>query len=641
MELEPKFKIRESFILESKLNIYNTNPTNTPKDDSDINFTIKHHREQLISKRKEFIHNYRKKQRMLFLMESSQKNEKKNKINYNKDEISIEDIKEEPDPISRIILLKKYIVSNESQINIDFINNYINSIKEWFKDYKKYLFDFGNKNITKQIIVNKSIIYNILSLLFEPEENPLMDEFDYEFLFNINNFCFYYLKLENSSNIKYIKFYLYILFLLNNLIVVHPDEELIKATIDIKNIIQIIYKKFFYFVTNNSNIYNIQNNNINNINQCNEFELLEFAFLKLIENCINYLHLRDNDIKELLSILLSLLYYNYYHNNNKLIIYCLECLTIINHSYLLFDNNHYNNFVITLINGLFKNYNNNIFNSDLIQTQNKLIFELYLQRLILLLNFNIIDNDKIILNIDLFLREEIIIFLKKYLYYFYHSLINPNNKKEITKYELKIIIKIIKIFCVYFDLISLNNNYNTYILVKNKIAKFLCTFFITKDNEISFSLYNILICIFTSLVKSNDKYSNKICNLIINLFNNIFPLTNIDLYKKDHYLIDIQKYLIDPKINIHQKLLIYFNIETYPFFVQNLLEFINKILFFSEQCDSYENGKNCLFERIKKDLIDLNVFEEIENIEISVNGEIKNYARQINDNYIRNKNQEL
>ena len=257
-------------------------------------------------------------------MESN--NENKNSNNNN---ISIETIKNMIDPISRIIAFKKYIFLNNSTIDINFINNNINILKEWLNDYKKYLFDYDNKNISKQIIINRYIIYIILSLLFEPEINPLMDEFDYEFLYNINNFCFFYLKMSNDNqNIKEnIILYLYILFLLNNLICVHPDEELIKATIVIKNILQLFYFKFFSFVYNNNNNNN-NNNNINkkivnnneNINECNKYELLEFSFLKLIENCCLYLHLNDNDIKELLNILLSFLYYNYYNNNIKLLI---------------------------------------------------------------------------------------------------------------------------------------------------------------------------------------------------------------------------------------------------------------------------------------------------------------------------------
>ena len=55
--------------------------------------------------------------------------------------------------------------------------------------------------------------------------------------------------MVNDNNIKQnIILYLYILFLLNNLISIHPDEELIKATIDIKNIIQLFYINNNFFI---------------------------------------------------------------------------------------------------------------------------------------------------------------------------------------------------------------------------------------------------------------------------------------------------------------------------------------------------------------------------------------------------------
>ena len=135
--MELNFDKRNELILESNLDAYNSKNSNR---ENDINFIMKDHREQLISKRKEFIQNYRKKQRLLSLMESS--TYINDKINNNKnsyDKIKIEDIKENPDPISRIILLKKYIYINSPEININFINKNFNIIKEWFKDYKKYL----------------------------------------------------------------------------------------------------------------------------------------------------------------------------------------------------------------------------------------------------------------------------------------------------------------------------------------------------------------------------------------------------------------------------------------------------------------------------------------------------------------------
>ena len=311
------------------------------------------------------------------------------------------------------------------------MNNNIIFIKECFKDFKKYLFDYENKNILKQIRINIDIIYIILSFLFEPETNPIIDEFDYEFLFNINNFCFYYLKLTNYNNIKdYIILDLYILFLLNNLIIIHPYEEIIKATINIKNIIEIYFNKFFSFIKiNNNNIVN--NNYIKNIKNMNKFELLEFTFFKLIENCICFLHLYDIDIKDLLSILLSILYYNYNNNEIKLLIYSLECLNAINHSHLLFENDDYNNFLITTINDMIKNFNQNPkINDDLLLLKNKLFLNLYLQSILTFLNLNCNNKDRTVQNIDLFFKEDIIIFLKTYLYYFYSNFINSNINKD-------------------------------------------------------------------------------------------------------------------------------------------------------------------------------------------------------------------
>ena len=606
--MEEQYKKIEYNILDSNAKKrYNISPIKYTVDNSNVNFMVKDQRDKLISKRKEFIQNYRKKQRLLTLMESNKNNENIN--NNTNEEISIEKIKRMIDPISKILFLKKYIYLNNSKIDITFINDNIHIIKKWFNDYKKYLFDYDNKNISKQILINRHIIYIILSFLFEPEINPLMDEFDYEFLFNINNFCFHYLKMVNDNNIKEnIILYLYILFLLNNLISIHPDEELIKATIDIKNIVQLFYYKFFSFVKNNNNNIINKNNNNDTINKCNKSELLEFSFLKLIENCCIYLHLNDNDIKELLQILLSLLYYNYYTNDIKLLIYSLDFLASINHSYLLLDNNYYTNFLISVINEIISNFNNTFINDSLLLFKNKLIFELYLQRILLFLNFN--DNEKMLINIDLFLKEEIIIFLKKYLYCFYNNFVNLKDKKEITKYQLKIIIKILKIYGLYFDLISINN-----ILIKNKLEKFICTFFIIKDNEIPFSLYDIIINIFLYFVQLDDKYSNKLCNLVINLFNNIYSIIkNFDISKNDFYLLELKKYLIGSNINIHRKIFIFLNQDKYPFLVENLLELVNKILFFSEQIDIYEKNKNCLFDKVKKDLIELNIFDEIENI---------------------------
>ena len=108
--------------------------------------------------------------------------------------------------------------------------------------------------------------------------------------------------------------------------------------------------------------------------------------------------------------------------------------------------------------------------------------------------------------------------------------------------------------------------------------------------------------------------------------------------KKDNYLFEIQKFLIDKKINIHLKILSFLNEEKYPFLVQNMLRFINKILSFCEQKDIYENRKNCLYTIIRKDLLDLNVFDEIENIEFnSEDINLKIFAEYINNNYFRDE----
>ena len=641
---------------ESDSDIFHSTPSKFKEDENYINIMVKEHSEALISKRKEFIQNYRKKQRLLTLIESITKSNINNAKDYK--EISIEDIKKDPDPISRIIMFKNYIYSNQSGLNINFVNDNINIIRQWFKDYKKYLFNYQNKNLSKQIVINRAIIYNILSLLLEPETNPIMDEIDYEFLFNINNFSFYYFNSAYSKDnlSEKILLYLYILFLLNNLIVIHPDVELIKATIDIRNIINLIYTKFFSFEERKNTLFyqKIQNKNSsnesendNNLKFNNKCELFEFTFLKLIENCINYLHLNDNDIKELLSFLLSLVYYNYKNNKIKLFIYSLESLTRVNRSYLLLQNDFYNNFLLTTLGEFFQNFSKNNNNKYLFFLKNKLILELYLQRILLFLNsYN--NSEKIInKNIEIFLNEEIITLFKKYLYTFYNEVIfNKNNKREITIPEIKIIVKIIKIFCLYFDLISINNDSNNnsniiYLNIKNKIAKFLCSIFILKNEVIPISLCDIILNIFTYFIKLNEKNSKKICVLVIDLFNNIYTSKNINLYKDDFYFIELQRILINDKINIHRVLLPFLSLDKYPFLIGNMLEFINKTLFFCEQYDNYQKGKTSLFEKINKEYIDLNAFEEIENIECnSINLNIKIISENILDNFVRNQNED-
>ena len=67
-----------------------------------------------------------------------------------------------------------------------------------------------------------------------------------------------------------------------------------------------------------------------------------------------------------------------------------------------------------------------------------------------------------------------------------------------------------------------------------------------------------------------------------------------------------------------------------------MLELLNQILFFCQHIDIYEKNKNSMFDKIKKDLIDLNIFDETENIEFnSDNNNLKIYAENINNNYFR------
>ena len=645
--MEPTIFQSQSHLLEqiSKKRA-NISPIKNNTDDSKISFILKDHREQLISKRKEFINNYRKKQRLLTLIESNQSKKNTKTKNIKNEKITIEDVKNEIDPISRIKMLKSYIRCNNTKINLDFINNNLNLLKECFNDFKKYLFDYKNNNLNKQIKINIEIIYNILSLLFEPEINPIIEEFnDYDFLFDINTFCFHYLNLSNeilkvnSKDNKII--YFYILFLINNLITILPDEGLIKSTINIKEIIQLYYQKFF-FAQNNTNNNNIINNN-NIYNEMDKFELLEFSFFKLIENCIAHLHLDEKSREELLTKIVSLLNYNYYYNNDiKLLIYNLECLTIVKNSYLLLEIDFYNDFIIKALNDIMIDFNKNC-NQDLILLKNKLCLELYLQRILIFLDYNI-NIKKMIFNIDLVFKEDLILFFKNYLYYFYTNYIisnKNNNNKQITTTELKIIIKLIKIFCLYFNILYTNNNINNsiYSAIKNKIENILYSLFIINNKE-NASLYEILINIFLYFVDSEDHNSNKICKLIMDLFNYIFTQTTIELNNNsfndnlsDNHIFEIKKFLIESK-NIHRTILPYLDEENYPFLLEQMLNFIKNILFFCEEWDKYENGKNNIFEKIRKDLIYLDVLNEIENIECdSEYSNLKSLAEFINNNF--------
>ena len=129
--------------------------------------------------------------------------------------------------------------------------------------------------------------------------------------------------------------------------------------------------------------------------------------------------------------------------------------------------------------------------------------------------------------------------------------------------------------------------------------------------------------------------------MVIDLFNNIYTSKNINLYKDDFYFIELQRILINDKINIHRVLLPFLSLDKYPFLIENMLEFINKTLFFCEQYDNYQKGKTSLFEKINKEYIDLNAFEEIENIECnSINLNIKIISENILDNFVRNQNED-
>ena len=248
------------------------------KESTDINsinnIIMKDRREQLISKRKEFIQNYRKKQRLLSSIES----ENYNNFDFNNNEnyqIRISDIETEPDPITRIILLKSFFQSNPSKIDINFIQNNIKLIRSIFLSSQKILFDFNNNYFENLIIINKSILYCYITLLFEPEINPLMKEFDYEFICNLNTFCLYYLGNKINFDVKgnIIILHLYILLLLNNLIRIYPDIELLKKNIDIKNCIFLVNNIYFNFNLNNS----LSRNNTNDNNNCINFD----NFLKI------------------------------------------------------------------------------------------------------------------------------------------------------------------------------------------------------------------------------------------------------------------------------------------------------------------------------------------------------------------------
>ena len=605
------------------------------KDNNSFNnFIIKEQRERLISKRKEFIQNYRNKQRFLSLIEAKNFNNT-SQINTSNNYIKMSDIELEQDPISRIILLRNYFNSHISDIDINFINNHLQLIKSLFSDFKKILFDYENNNIEIQIIINRYIIYCILTLFIDNDSNPLMDELNYDFLSGINTFCFHYLYNQNFVNLgeKTVILHLYILFLLNNLIRIHNDVESLKNTIDIRKCLFLVYNKYFSFVEKNPVCADNNNNKINgliDLNKCNDkYEFFTFTYLKLIENCVLFLHLKNDEIKELIEIILNLIYYNYVNNNTKLLIYSLETLVNTRKLYLLLDNKNYNNFLIEVINRIIFCFNYND-KSEIQLIKVKLFFELYLEQLIFCLEYKDLLNPNI--NFILYLKEEIIIFFKN-LYFQFNQSLSTKKIQEININELKIISKITKIFIAYF---KIRNSKNINLITfeqMNYFQNILCSNFISKDKD-GYSLYDILINIFTHLIESKEKYSLKICNLILIIFNNIYPLANLD-YKNDIlYIKDFQLFLIE-NYSLHIKIFPYLNLEKYTSLLENILELVNNLLFFCEQIDLNEKSEHSLLEKIKKELYDLNVFEEIENIEYNIiNNYIKNIAQQIRDNFL-------
>ena len=606
-------------------------------EDSMEDLIMKERREQLISKRKKFIQTYRNKQRLSSLIEEKNNNDDNKINNINLNSITMEDIEKEPDPISRIILLKSFFQNNSSNFDIEFINNHLNLFKTLLSDFKKTLFDYSNPNINNRIIINKYILYNFIYILFEPESNPLITEFDFEFLSNLNTFSNFYFNIETIFNKKenIIMLHLNIILLLNNIIRIYPDVELIKATIDIKKIVFGIYNKYFYFLSNISNnnlANNINDNNDNNyinLNECNNAELFVLAYLKLIENCIISLYLNDNDKKELIEIITKFIYYNFSFNEIKLLIYSLESLANTNHTYLLLDNDIYNNFLLYAIEQIIANNNNNIKNEEFHLTKIKLFFELYLQQVLFCVNYkNIIKS-----NIDLnsFLKENIITFFKNYYIQFYYYL-NSENKKNINTQKLKIIIKITKIFIFYFDLINETNISLISIEQFNNFKNILCTYFISKNNN-GISLFDALINTFLYFIKLENKISQKICNLIINIFNSIYPSKDIDYKNNYSYIKNFQLFLLE-KYSLHIQIFPFLNLEKFPNLVLGMISLVNNILFFCEQLDNYEK-ENCYLGKIKKHLYDLNVFDEIENIESNfVNEDVNFFSHFIIEQYL-------
>ena len=308
----------------------------------------------------------------------------------------------------------------------------------------------------------------------------------------------------------------------------------------------------------------------------------------------------------------------------------MEALAYTDHAYLLLGNDTYNNFILYAIEQIIMNNNNNIYN-ELELTKIKIFFELYLKQLLFYANYKDIIKSNI--NLNLYLKENIITFYKNYYFKFYES-ISSENKKEINIQVIKIIIKITKIFIFYFDLINEKNKSIISLEQMDGFKNILCSNFISKNNKGN-SLFDILINTFYHFVKIENKISQKLCNLIINIFNNIYPLKDIEYKTNNSYIKHFQLFLIE-KYSLHMKLFPYLNLEKYPNLVLSIISLVNKILFFCEQLDIYEKG-NCFLEKIKKDLNDLNVFDEIENIETNyVNEDINFFSHFIIEQYLKN-----
>ena len=100
------------------------------------------------------------------------------------------------------------------------------------------------------------------------------------------------------------------------------------------------------------------------------------------------------------------------------------------------------------------------------------------------------------------------------------------------------------------------------------------------------------------------------------------------------YINKLQIILIE-KYSLHVRLFPHLNLEKKPSLIENLLDLIKILLYFCQQVDIIDKKENSLYEKIKKELYNLNVFEEIENIESNtINSYIKFIAHQISENFL-------